>query len=522
MTRFTVAFFLLLALSGCRENLPAPPGAATPAQPAALSSGAATSASAAARAATPSAVATARIGQTSPRPDAAGASLENATATPDAPRQAYTTYTVKPGDTLSGIAAKVGMSMADLVKYNGITDPNKLRIGQELRIPEAVEVVASGEKILPDSEVVYGPSAADFDVARFAEAQPGYLKAYKETVDGQELTGPEIVQLVATKMSVSPRILLALIEVGGNWLSNPSPGEPDRTYPAGRVDAARPRLYRQLSWAANQINEGYYGWKGRQKATLLMKDGSKSRIGKDLNPGTVAIQNVLAQITPPSEFASAIARDGDFMRVYTRLFGDPNTRSVDPVMPPEVKQPELKLPWPAGDTWFFTGGPHGAWGSGSAWAALDFIPGKANMGGCWDASDYWVTAAAPGVVVRSDDGEVVVDLDGDGKETTGWNILYMHIASKDRVAVGTTLKAGDRIGHPSCEGGFSTGTHLHMARKYNGEWVAAGGALPFTLSGWAARGASQEYDGSLVKGSDTKESCECRDEKENGLVSDNR
>ncbi len=521
MTRLALALLLLLMLSGCRDNLPTPPGAAAPpAQATGLALGAATGAPSSQ--ATLSPVATARMGQNSPRPDAAGASLENATATPEAPRQAYTTYTVKPGDTLSGIAAKVGMSMADLARYNGIADPNKLRIGQELRIPEAVEVVASGEKILPDGEVVYGPSAADFDVVAFAQAQPGYLKAYKETVEGEELTGPEIVQLVATKMSVSPRILLALIEVGGNWLSNPSPGEPDRTYPAGRVDAARPRLYRQLSWAANQINEGYYGWKGRQKATLLMKDGSKSRIGKGLNPGTVAIHNVLAQITPPGEFASAIAKDGDFMRVYTRLFGDPNLRNVDPLIPADARQPELKLPWPAGDTWFFTGGPHGAWGSGSAWAALDFIPGKANMGGCWDASDYWVTAAAPGVVVRSDDGEVVVDLDGDGKETTGWNVLYMHIASEDRVAVGTKLKAGDRIGHPSCEGGFSTGTHLHMARKVNGEWVAADSALPFTLSGWAAKGASQEYDGSLVKGSDTKESCECRDEKENGLVSDNR
>ncbi|MCW5851756.1 MAG: M23 family metallopeptidase [Anaerolineae bacterium] len=179
------------------------------------------------------------------------------------------------------------------------------------------------------------------------------------------------------------------------------------------------------------------------------------------------------------------------------------------------------MPWSAGERWFISGGPHGGWGSGSAWSALDFIPGPDNMGGCWDASKYWVVAAAPGVVIRSDNGEVMVDLDGDGQETTGWNILYMHTASEDRVPVGTRLKTGDRIGHPSCEGGASTGTHLHMARKYNGEWMAADGPAPFNLSGWVAS-TTGEYDGILVRAGERRESCECRIDETNGLVSDNR
>jgi hypothetical protein len=62
------------------------------------------------------------------------------------------------------------------------------------------------------------------------------------------------------------------------------------------------------------------------------------------------------------------------------------------------------------------------------------------------------------------------------------------------------LVAGDRVGHPSCEGGEATGTHLHFARKYNGEWVAAAGPLPFVLSGWTAHGGSVPYQGSLTKG----------------------
>jgi hypothetical protein len=78
----------------------------------------------------------------------------------------------------------------------------------------------------------------------------------------------------------------------------------------------------------------------------------------------------------------------------------------------------------------------------------------------------------------------------------------MHVEGRERVQPGAVLKAGDRIGHPSCEGGISSGTHLHLARKYNGEWIPAGYAIPFVLSGWIASGTPREYDGYLTHGSD--------------------
>ncbi|MBI2333055.1 MAG: M23 family metallopeptidase [Chloroflexi bacterium] len=115
-------------------------------------------------------------------------------------------------------------------------------------------------------------------------------------------------------------------------------------------------------------------------------------------------------------------------------------------------------------------------------------------------NDAWVVAAAPGLVVRSDNGVVMVDLDGDGYEQTGWNLLYLHIAAKGRVPVGTYLETNDRIGHASCEGGVSTGTHLHFARKFNGEWVTADGPIPFVLSGWRVISGDAPYKGQLVNG----------------------
>jgi murein DD-endopeptidase MepM/ murein hydrolase activator NlpD len=106
---------------------------------------------------------------------------------------------------------------------------------------------------------------------------------------------------------------------------------------------------------------------------------------------------------------------------------------------------------------------------------------------------------------------VVVDLDDDGYEGTGWAHTYMHLEPRDRVAEGTVVEPGDRLGHPSCEGGFSNGTHLHIVRSYNGRWISADGDLPFNLSGWVSQGLGSEYDGLLVRGDETREACVCRD-----------
>jgi len=98
---------------------------------------------------------------------------------------------------------------------------------------------------------------------------------------------------------------------------------------------------------------------------------------------------------------------------------------------------------------------------------------------------------------------VVEDLDGDSYEQTGWDLVYLHIASVGRVPNGTYVQKNDRIGHASCEGGIATGTHLHLVRKYNGEWVAADGPVPFILSGWTVHQGKLPYEGTLTKGDKT-------------------
>jgi murein DD-endopeptidase MepM/ murein hydrolase activator NlpD len=125
--------------------------------------------------------------------------------------------------------------------------------------------------------------------------------------------------------------------------------------------------------------------------------------------------------------------------------------------------------------------------------------------------DEYVSAMADGLIVRSDIDGTIIDLDKDGDERTGWALYYLHLATGGRIYIGQEVKAGDPIGYPSCEGGHVTGTHVHIARKFNGEWVLADGPLAFNLEGWVAHNGTRAYKGTLTRGPLTIIACECSD-----------
>lgn len=443
-----------------------------------------------------------------------GASDLLLTSTPDPPRVLPTLralpeeYVVQPGDSLAQIASRYSVSVAAIVEANGIGEPDLLEIGQVLTIPAPQPVgMSPAFKIIPDSELVYGPPSADFDMAGFVHTRGGYLSGYKEEVDGRQLSGVKIIERIAREFSVNPRLLLAVLEHQSGWVTRKPPDASSLDYPIGVLQEARRGLYQQLAWAADNLNRGYYLWRVNGVAAWVLADGSLISIDPTINAGTAGVQHFFSELMGYGEWVEAVNRDG-FFATYRSLFGDPFRYTFEPLVPPGLSQPVMQLPFEKGVRWAFTGGPHGGWGSGSAWAALDFAPPGTALG-CVE-SDAWVVAVADGLILRAEGGAVVQDLDNDGLEQTGWTVLYMHIETRDRVRPGTLLKSGDRIGHPSCEGGFSTGTHVHLARRYNGEWIPADQAIPFVLDGWVSYGLGNEYDGYLERNGKTIEAWEGR------------
>jgi hypothetical protein len=271
-------------------------------------------------------------------------------------------------------------------------------------------------------------------------------------------------------------------------------------YPLGFVVPGKEGLYDELSMAATQLNIGYYGWRSGKQLSLTFPDKQTAPLHPATNAGSAAAARLFSKFYRLENWQELIFGPGGFLRLYGDMFGDAWQRSsaAGDVSPAGALPPLLELPFLPGERWSLTAGPHIAWDSGTPRGALDFSPVTGEP--VCVVSRAWVTASAPGVIASASRNRVALDLDGDGKEHTGWVLVYFHIAADGMIPVGTLVELDDPLGHPSCEGGRSTGKHVHIARKYNGEWLEADGPAPFILSGWRAIADERNYQGTLVKG----------------------
>jgi LasA protease len=445
------------------------------------------------------------LDEPTPQPEATS-SVPDASPTPTPPQVNTTPYLyyAQAADSLRVVAIRFGVQVVDITipppGPQPLSENEFLTPGQLLLIPRQLGNTTSSQRLMPDSEVVFSPSAADFDTRRYAAEQGGYIHTYKDWLKSTGATnGAGVVHRVALENSVNPRLLLALLEYHSGWVTGQPRTEQSKTYPFAHVANMDKGLYNQTVWAVNQLSIGYYAYREGRLTEIRFPNGMTARLAPDLNAGTAALQYYFAQHYQGQDWVDALDPDTGFPALYAQMFGDPWERAqrVEPLFPPGITQPPLTLPFTRGWVWAYTGGPHGAWEYDGAYAALDFAPGSVETG-CVKSTAY-VTAAAPGLVVRSGNGVVVLDLDGDGSEHTGWVLIYLHVSSTERIPNGSWVNVGDNLGHPSCEGGLSTGTHLHIARKFNGEWIPADGPLPFDLGGWVAQAGAGAYKGTMTR-----------------------
>lgn len=463
-----------------------------------------------------------QVGQLEPPPTPSPAvEIAEPDPTPLPTRTAYSPgqifdYPAQSGDTLPAIAAHFHTTVDEIKTANPDlpSDLTTLPAGYPLKVPAYyAPLTGSPFHILPDSEVVNGPSAVEFDIRREILSHPGFLSGLTDYAFGRQHSAWNVVEVASRNYSVHPRLLLALLEHQTQALSRPFAKDDDAIYPLGIRDPLHRGLYRQLIWAAERINEGYYGWRTGTIDSISLADGRMTRPDEWQNAGTVGVQMFFAALYGKADFDRIVGPEGFYVAYYS-LWGDPSEREIDPI-PGNLRQPEMTLPFMPNRIWDFTGGPHATWGESLPMGALDFAPPAAE-GGCANSGE-WLAAPTAGVVTRSEEALVILDLDGDADDRTGWVLLFFHVAERDRVAKGAVLQQGDPIGHPSCEGGRATGTHFHFARRFNGEWIPAAGTLAFELGGWVAHYGEKPYEGTLRRGSKVVEACTCST-RENRII----
>lgn len=94
--------------------------------------------------------------------------------------QGVTVYTVKKGDTLSQIAAKYGTTYQAIAAYNGIKNPNVIRVGQKIKIPASTAPAAlkKGDRVKVLNAVTY-------------DGKP--FRTYYDTYDVIQVSGTRVV-----------------------------------------------------------------------------------------------------------------------------------------------------------------------------------------------------------------------------------------------------------------------------------------------------------------------------------------
>lgn len=432
-----------------------------------------------------------------------GASLQS----PDNPDYANPgaafNYRTRSGDTLEALSRRFNVAPQQINSPDPITETGMIPSGQELIIPNMDEEWLPSGLLLPDGEMINSRSSIGFDIEAYLISADGFVNTYQEAVNGQNLSGAQIIERISDEASINPRLLIAFLEYRSGWVRSQTVSSESLDHPIGFRVPGYEGLYLELVLTGTHLNSGYYGWRDGSLTNLRFSDGSQAQPHPTINAGTAAVQNLFAKFYRKESWQENLYAAGNFSELYADMFGDPWSRvdQADPIFPEGLTQPGLELPFKPGERWSMTGGPHYSWNTGSPRGAIDFAPVTGEP--ACAVSRAWVLASASGNVVRSQNNVVVIDLDGDGHEQTGWNIVYVHIAEQDSISQAENVDTDHPIGHPSCERGRVTGTHVHIARKYNGEWLFADERLPFVLSGWEVVVGPVNYQGQLVKDGQT-------------------
>lgn len=352
---------------------------------------------------------------------------------------------------------------------------------------------------ISDEQFSSGPLRGELAVQRLLEERGSFLAAATlEPVEGIPMPAAAAITFLGEAYSVSPALLLALGEV---QLSALSSDRPTRA-PAATADWFRLAAMSLSRW----FYDAYYGINNAPNRPLPVSVA----LPVAGNAATYALRNyyfVQLYGGGAEPLAALLAWEAQLAAAYEADFG-PMLAGKSSLRPPAGAQlgelPPLRLPWPGGETWYLTGGPHNFDGSKRLpLSGADFQP--PGVTGCTPpvAHQHWVLSSAAGRAIDYQRNWVKLDHDGDGDATTGWQTVYGHLAY--RVVDGAWVPAGGRVGSPSCQGGYASGVHVHFGVKYENVWQPL---ETIVLSGWRFQRGEEAYEGLMLRdGQPERQSC---------------
>lgn len=340
----------------------------------------------------------------------------------------------------------------------------------------------SSLQLIDDQAFVFSPELNEIDWDDFF-AQNAPLLAEKK----------EVIMHWAGYASISPKLILSLIEMQSGLLSqpdeekleNPLPGLTNKVGFDAQVKAVTLRLSQRFYAFEEALN---------RKRTALPQYST---------PATLALQSTLGEIRLSKQERSRqgvqALRSKDHMNrlldAYSQVF---NGESLIRSQQQKSDEPEfsarrnayntftLRFPWPSGSVWR-SGGAHSNTGSGYPYSSLDFNNGS----GGWGSNTPWVQASHGGTVTRYSRCNIRVT------HPSGYATSYYHMDNL-QYNTGDRISAGDWLGRYAnnyytalCDGGQSTGPHLHWSLLRNGRFISLQDVY---ISGYRVDVGNRNYD----------------------------
>ncbi len=343
-------------------------------------------------------------------------------------------YTVRPGDTLTGLARRFGTSVPELMARNGLSG-NLLRVGQVLQVP--------GGQAVGYRTTFVAPGETLASLARRVARAPATLRSANPSL-------PAGVLPAGAAVSIPPADGTTVVAAPGDSLASL----------AARAGASAAKLA--------EVNGLTPGAPLEPGTSVLLPAGAGAAPGPHPSsarpatpaPSTGSPATPAPGAAPPASAAAVERPSADPATARERL-----RAGADRVLLAAV----LRLPTVTFARRTFEPPLHGRVSSAFGWRTLS-VNGNHFHAGVDLAAPFGtaVHAARDGTVAKAGWGGsygYVVYLDhGDGTQTR-----YAHLSRID-VRVGQALRQGDVLGRVGSTGA-STGPHLHFELRFDGRAV---------------------------------------------------